>query len=790
MATGIEHGDDYVAARLSIDIPSEGVQGIRELTEGVDRFRVSMEAATRAEADFSRYLDQMAASSKAASEAQANLTQSLSAYMSLSGQLGGAQAPGSSGVPVGVAIDPFAAVAGAIGMGGAHTPGSRAPNPSDVAYQLNSMAGRSPREYLNMQAARGNISPSDTVSLTNQSVQGLADKISDRDKATREQTAKTGNPDDPYARFQSRAQGVGGLAGSIMNEIGAGTGLGFGHLALGGLNWGRKRLADRAAQQAETQAQAKAQGGGEGEDEEGGGSGLGLGGLGGLSKGLGVAGGVITAALAAYGLYQKGGQMVQGWRNVAGVRGGAGGEGFQVAMKARGLGMDPNLTNEQARSVYQALLSEGYTDAAGNGGDDVKEILISGLKQWNMSAQEMVQATKMTAHFTEMSTVTFRSYMDTLKGSTKYNWRDQGDMQRDFQNDAAQMRAQGVPYAQAAETAMRDNMMFAGDPILEGSMAHATSPQMGALMRIYGGVNVPTGIMPDDVGSYIETMGKKPEATMGVLKHLADQAKNSNRDTSGGKDPTNPAWRRAVRFFMRRLQAVQHPAGQDWNQAATLYNKLEWSGMSPADIVKQGDETLSKAKHDSGDLGVQGRGFGYGRGETSIKDFIGPGLMGGGGGHFGNKTLDRIMDAYKGGSSIEVIDEQGNASSLNTSDRNQIERLDKGELRWRHKGDMGKGITLAETPHDITDKFSTDNPAGTMGTAPGTGARGDKQGKDFTGSLSIGLTEEARRLLSVSGPNPMPLTPNGIAANAGIGTAQLNNPPPGDAPTGIHRTPR
>ena len=91
---GMSYGDDFVAARLSIDIPAEGAQGLREITHEVERFRTAMEAATRA--DMGQYLDHMAEASKRASEAQAALNQNLQTYLSLSGnKLTGAASPGT-----------------------------------------------------------------------------------------------------------------------------------------------------------------------------------------------------------------------------------------------------------------------------------------------------------------------------------------------------------------------------------------------------------------------------------------------------------------------------------------------------------------------------------------------------------------------------------------------------------------------------------------------------------------------------------------------------------------------
>ena len=50
--SGFEYGENTVAARLSIDIPTEGVQSLREITQEISRFRTEMEAAARSQGDF------------------------------------------------------------------------------------------------------------------------------------------------------------------------------------------------------------------------------------------------------------------------------------------------------------------------------------------------------------------------------------------------------------------------------------------------------------------------------------------------------------------------------------------------------------------------------------------------------------------------------------------------------------------------------------------------------------------------------------------------------------------
>ena len=163
--SGMDFGDDYVAARLSIDIPTEGVSGLRELNTEIERFHTAMEAAIRS--DMTGYLDRMADAAKNAAEMQTNLTQQLSIFLSMQGHPGGgAPAIHGAGVPPGPIPNGglptpgggpgypgmyggqnFQPYSGATPMGGGMMPGmmpgmlgmmgaARPPAASDVAFQL------------------------------------------------------------------------------------------------------------------------------------------------------------------------------------------------------------------------------------------------------------------------------------------------------------------------------------------------------------------------------------------------------------------------------------------------------------------------------------------------------------------------------------------------------------------------------------------------------------------------------------------------------------------------------
>jgi hypothetical protein len=797
--SNMDIGDDYVATRLSIDVPTEGIQNLRELTEGIDRFRTALEAAARADADMTRYIDQMAEASKRAAETQANLNQHLSVFASMQARAQGGGG-GVAGVPYGTAQAPFAGMTA--GTGATPTPpGSRMPSPSDVVYQLNNAATRTPREYLNMQAARGGVPQGMTIAP--ESISALADKIAEREHVAGQQASRTGGggppktppphrggATDPFDQFQQRTSAATGLASSVMNEIGGSQGLPFGQLALQGVNYARKRMMDRSSKSA-----ASSSGEGDpaaGDPEGGGGSDSGdPSGIGGGLKAAGFAGGALTAVLGAFGLIQKGGAMVQGWRDIAGQRGGSAGEGFQLSMGARQLAMDPTISTDQARQIKQALLSEGYANASGEGADNIQDLMVKAIKDWGMSVPEFVQATKALGRFSLMGADAFGGYMAEIKELSKTGYQSQQDIRREVVGNANQMIAQGVSPNMAYQQSIGASQLFADDPLLAGGISASTTTQTGFFERLYGGpggtpADVPAGLNPALIGQWLQENGKGVEAKTNSLMKIAKQAQMAMGDHT--KDPAKGSPEMAKRMNAQYMffQLGQKMAGpgdtdlQDFEHAKGLYDKLVWGGQSAEQIVQDTKKRTDEATKSQRETGSRPQGYGgsptgSGRWRPSSQAY-------------GSSALDRVLGAYGGDASqVEVMTPSG-PQSLDTTNKDQIDKLGSGEYKWRHKGDTGAGMTLGDLPSDMGSGFSTDHPdkSGRAGAETegygGTGSYNSSRGGGLKGQMQIGLSDEAKRLLTVMGPNPVPLTPNQEAANAGQGNAQANNPPPGDAP--------
>ena len=788
---GLTDGDDYVALRLNLDIGQEGVAGVREITQEVERYRVAMEAAIRSEADMSRYADQMAESTKKAAEAQANLTQQLQTFMQLSGQVTGG-GPQGSGVPQGPHKAPWEP--GTAGTGASPVPpGARMPNPSDVVYQLGDKAGGSHKDaasYLNMQHGRGNVP--DTVSISADSIQSLATQIAEREKATgKKQDRGDGSspqrPDtpsqrppsksDPYDQFEDRVEGFSGLAKQVMNEMG--TGKGFGHMALDGINYARKQLEQRAGK---TNVGEK---GGTTDDPNA--DPQNDGDVGNIAKGLGIAGGVLGVALAGYGLAQKGGQMIQGWRNIAGERGGAAGQGLQLSARADVLAMDPMIGQDQARQIYQAMLSEGYANASGSGGfgpnsaEDIKNFYKNGIKNWNMDVSEGTELLRLSAKGTKISLVELAQGMDQLKRQAALpGGLSLSDQKRMAMQYAAQLESQGVSPENAWKNAINSSAYFAQDPELQGSMMNPVGRNWGNMERMYGGPGgtpLPgmQGVDPRWTDEYLQETGGDQNASLEAARTWAKKFKQQYKDTSDNTkllkkgDPGFTQWFNASMAFSDWLTT----SGSQW---------AKLSGTAKRELYNQlcNDAAFQKIKTDAQEQ-IDKRTT-----ELTPTEHKGPGVtvntpFGSVGVHVGKSEYysapeQKIRDVFSD-DQIKVVDESGKVSDFDPTNEQQAKDLGSGKLRWKRATDQGNGITIAETPEGINKDFTTDDPNNPAGKGS-SDKSGDNKKTEVTGTLHIKVDKDG----NVSAPSSVPLTANQDAANRGVGTAQVNNPPVGDGP--------
>ena len=348
---GFEYSSDgeSVVAKLSIDIPQEGLQSLREMTTETNRYRVELEAANRMGKDFVEYLRQLPQIQAQVAQAQKDIVEQLQRTIDVQKQL----------------LQPGGAGNGSYQTGTAElasAQSSRVPANSDVAAAFGNKDGRTllrAESVSSTRAGLGAINPHEDAITQADSRASLRKAAQDAQQAKSDPNNKTKSPPLEheekgvgYDEMRSKISGSTGALSGIMNELQAGGGGSAGGL----LSLLSKGVGSAGAE-------------------------------GGLlsSLGLGGAAGPVAATLAAAGAgmwaFQEGGQMVEGYRQMGQARGGGLGEGLGYEMAIRSMALNPFLSTDQARKIVQQGLSEGYT---GKEFDTATQFVAENLKSMNI----------------------------------------------------------------------------------------------------------------------------------------------------------------------------------------------------------------------------------------------------------------------------------------------------------------------------------------------------------------------------------------------------------------------
>ena len=556
-----------------------------------------------------------------------------------------------------------------------------------------------------------------------------------------------------------------------MNELGSSEGGHWGQMAQRALNWGRSKLQQRADASGggETGSPGQGQAGEGGNNEDPGDKGTG--GLSGVAKGLGIAGGVVGALTGGFALVEKAGAMEQGWRNIASPRGGGAAQGFELSMRARQLAMDPNISSAQSRQIYQAMVSEGYANSSGGGpgADQYLDFFKTGIKQFSLSVDQLTQELRLgrVGHQQVVSAQTIQAYNYQMQQQAKNNQQgpSQQDLQRQFLEYVQSAEAQGASPAAAMADAAQRNAMYANVPAMAGTEP-GPGGVSGATEMIWGGVGPQAGLVGgDDYKRWAMATGQDVQMDETAFKTWALKFKVMAHDTSDGKDDTNKNWIHASGMFAKHFQKA-FPSPEDaytkYNQYAHPGSVLDKDGKPVTDDPKKAvqqaeDERKQDTAGDRAIHGVGGSNFWQGGSPMT----------------YHNNVTDRILQAYNNDpSQIEVLDENGKPQKFDLRNKDQQTKLADGTYKWRHTGTNGKGMTEADTPQDPS-AINKNYKGGASGSST-----------QVSGMLTIKIDRNG----NVTAPASVPLTPNDRAANSGTGTAQKNNPPPGDGPVQYQST--
>ena len=749
----MQSGEDFVAARVSIDVPTEGIAGLREITQEMDRFRTAVEAANRSSDTFTGYLTRIAEAANQAAQAQQNVIGMLERTNEYQNQLvtGGAGGPAPRLNAGPQYENPFSEAMA--GLGGSDRMPTTIP---EATAQMNSLRANDPRAYLNRMASSGQIQAGDIPSSPN----------SDQIRETASRIAQRTQEHDRQAGGGGMVSGgTEGVAQQILNEMSPARGGGAG---TGGP--GVPRIPQAA-----------------------GGGGLGdlLGGLGGM-KGVGAAGAVGGGVLAALAAIQEGGTAYQGAKNMGLTRGGGAAEGIGYEMSIKAMAMNPFISSEQSRQIIQQGLRDGYT---GQEFDTVTGFVAQNLKDLNMDISQSFALVKKNAMEGGQSIEGLGIALDALKESSKTGYRSTPDLLQAYQQTSSALVTGGMSGPAASREASISANTFADNPAAAGSMdqavqAMANSPTGQALMMAEGGgaLGNTAGLLPGALMFMEDTGGGRNlnQALENVLKQRAMEYW-----VGQGRPPRQTAaYANAVRNFVLTVQGMGIP----WTpQQAHEWFKAFIEGKSPvSEGTAKADATVAEQlkPREKGFMerlsGVAGAQFGVSTnqfkiGAGAVKDFFtgkfdpekygeqtranlekhddmgNPGMR--------INALDRVRDAYRDHGGVEFVDGEGKKVKLDQSNADQMNQLSQGQLKVRQRGSEGSGFTLQDAIGKTNEQLQQ------LG---GIMARNST----VSGTLNVTIDPAAQRA-GVSAPSTVQLTPHEQQANSGYGQATPNNAPPG-----------
>jgi hypothetical protein len=715
--SGFDYGENTVAARLSIDIPAEGVQSLREITQEISRFRTEMEAAARSQGDFIGFFETLPSIAGQAANAFKTYADELERGLATQERM--ANAVGRWDVQPGSTPEVFKGMS--TGMG--RSSGEVQDQVADLD-RLRGMGAAGERQYLNVQQQNGALSSGDMPSSNSQAaIADATERISMRDRVNQERSGGSGG-------FNSG----GGIANQIMNQFGIGNSQ-MGMLQQGGIG-GMSGAVPQPNSGSSGAVGAPA-----------GGAALGmLGRMGPLGMGL-------TGAAAGYGLTQFAGERLQGLKDVGLTTGGGIKEGAEAELQARIMGMSPFLTNDQSRSIIQNALRDGYK---GKEYETVTKFMADNMKDFAMTVTESREALK-TQMLGGGSPEAFASSMEVQKKLSEKGYLSFQDRSAAMRGMTQQMVASGANVGDALNTSAAELEMYSDDPNTKGLVSDfgmaARSTMGGQMMQL-----IAAGIQPStDYGEWGEQLAAAPDASSKTLQSAYRQ--------SGGK-----------KGIFHTILTQQYGMQISQGAASALFEKIK-SGGGVLNEYATGTARVNEAVKSESSVSQRSFGESLNAGVGSTVGAIGGSLADIATGNLGNIPQRFRAGAFQSSTDhIDILDQivksngndpnnimvQGSSGSswekLQPGDKSQLEALANGG-RWKRSGEQGNGLTLADSSR--------------------AGGGFGSQDVSVQGEVSLHVTTDPG--VNVQGaPKTIQLTQNQVRANAGWGNSTVNAPPPGD----------
>jgi hypothetical protein len=755
MTSNFDYTDDSVVAKISVDIPTNAATDIAQMQQATSGLRVELEAAARAQGDWASYLREIPQLAEQAAQAQRSLITALERTSYLQGQAGpgrgGAGQPGPGGqystaAPAGY-VNPFTGQPGQGTLGHAQD------------YMQN-MANQDPRLFANMQAQRGNaVNPAQLGLVGGTAVggtggvggmgggqgQGAAAPASSspqgsqssRDSAAPPDPSQSGAPTtseppnipaDPHAdapAWQSQSGGIRDSAQQILNEVRSGSGSKIGMLGLAAK--GMSAAGSWATSNPDRLAKLGGIGGTIGKS---------LGGLSGIAKGAaGVAGGV-GAALALNHLIQNVGEATQEYSNLGAIRGGSFGEGVGLETQAQMMAaMNPFINSTQTRQIMQEGLKSGLQ---GDQLDTFDRGAMQALKDQNMSPADFGKLFVTQLSQGGVAVQAFTEEISNAKEYAKTGFTTLPERQAQMAATSSNLGAMGVHGQALANSTTAFTEGFADDPILGRNGAGAnimnqavSNPMFQTMMGMQAGQG---GHLPGSILMRLSDGGGGGinDAADDTMKFLVGQVANVGTDIY---DKANAFQQLAAQMGMNMTP----------QQALAMYKKYAGGDTMAASSKRRSDNVATQRRSDSVSL-------------NPMK------ILGNAAGQ-----ISDIFDPL-----IQPL--QGNTDS----DRLKSLAAIPGEMWAGITGDQSHTYNSRKNPDpsapDVGDLYK---PIGRPAAPPSKGGGGQHvttQGS-VNGTLQITVDQQGK----VSAPQSIQLTGQQKQAYMGYGSAQLNDPSPGDA---------
>ena len=742
--------DDSVIARVAVEVPSQALSDISQLSSAMGAMRTQLEAIARAQGDWLDYLQQIPVIAEKANQAYRDQITQLERIsyiqneLGTSGGMGGGAnvspetpmrtsgSPGGGGystaAPAGYA-NPFQGMAAGMGGGGGGGAGGGGVPGGDIGAQLAAMSANDERMLPNMASARGMATNPALMGTIGAVIAGYGALGRGNDDPGGMHGTSTGaergatQPSDPNEGGQSidaeqqRPDTLGGsrvplwrkLADKVGPEVMAGVGATRAGKMIAGLG-GAKNLGDLFSGKAADAADAVGADAG------------GLMGKMGLMKKLGLGAVGVGAALKAFDVTQDVGERMTKLQMLGSEEGGDWKTGLKEDVHARAIALDPFINSEESRKAISIPMSQGLK---GDSRDEIRDLLINNFKELGMSMAQSasiefanLRGGKLTDENVLKSRSSNEATLNTMKELAGADGNSMSLSQRtQMLNELTSLlKSSGGNQQSIERSALQWQEGFGNDSMAlreGGSKIVGGTMRSNKLMAIAGQKLGVTGMMPGAMEAELTDMGYSEteitELAAGeAAKYVSGLPKRNNRIAA-----------------FRSLMA-DSGVDLDWPEAKDLYDKVT-SGKSG---TERANEIISRQS---------------GKGPSAKKSRTGAPGSG------GNQE-----------------DADWSASHPGYEPSENAERVGDNFTEAQRQKDLYApgGRTPRQLPQSATDVA----PRPTM-TAQG----------QVTGEVRITVDQQGR----VTAPPTIQLSGQQKAAMAGYGSAQLNNAPPGD-PTYYH----